>query len=841
MIRRLGSGPGIAATAALVFVAYLLGAKLGTQLRFLPITTSVLWPPNAILTATLLLTPVRRWWVYLLLGALPAHVIVQSGAGFPVPLMLALFVTNCSEALLAAAGVRRFGRAARFDTLRNVAVFVAYAVLAAPFLSSFADAAVVATFRDEPYWLIWRTRFFANVLTELMLVPGIVLAVTHGWPWFRSAPPRRLLEAALLTAAPVIVGAVVFGHAFDHFEGLRESPGAQVAFLLPVLLWGAVRFGPAGFSFTLLLTTLVAIWVGSRAGGPFGGLPPAESVLSFQIFLSVVGIPLLFLAAVLEERQRAQAALAERLRFEELLSQLSSSFVHLSASLTDSAVATWLGQLGRFLNVDCVVLYRLPADSGDPRVVQAWTAPAVEGARATAPLGAEHAWVVRELRAERPVTIAGRDGLPPALHLPLVAGGGVLGGLSFLTLSAARAWPPELVQRLGLVAEVFASALAQRDAGEAIRASETLKSAILASLTSGVAVLDREGCVVAVNRAWTRFGEEPAAWGAHAGVGASYVERCRAAAVAGRTAASDVIELIRAVLGGGLPTFTLEYGGGEHSSRWFTISVVPLTGMQGGAVVSHADVTEVKRAEIEAQRVRQQLSHSARVSTMGELTASLAHELNQPLTGIMTNAQAAQRFLESTPPDYREIRSILADIVDDDRRAAEVIHRLRELMRKGEPESMRLDLNEVVRDVLKLVGSDAIIRRITLTSDAAPGPLTVIGDRVQLQQLLLNLLINAMEAISDADPGERVVAVRTRSTERAVEVFVEDTGSGLAPGAEGLIFEPFYTTKASGMGMGLSIARSIVQAHGGAIWTRNNPSRGATFHFALPRVEQTVP
>jgi C4-dicarboxylate-specific signal transduction histidine kinase len=356
-----------------------------------------------------------------------------------------------------------------------------------------------------------------------------------------------------------------------------------------------------------------------------------------------------------------------------------------------------------------------------------------------------------------------------------------------------------------------------------------------------VAVLDHAGRVLTANASWLRFGEDRAAWAAQADVGESYVESCRAAAIAGRAQAAEAVELVDAVLAGSLPTFTLEYSGGEPVARWYTISVVPLPGPKGGAVVAHAETTDVKRAEIDAQRVRQELAHSARVFTMGELTASLAHELNQPLAGIRTNAQAAQRFLDATPPDYSEIRSILSDIVEDDKRAAEVIDRLRELMRKGEPETTRVDMNDVVRGVVKLVSSDAIIRGVSIASDLAGEPLIVLGDRVQLQQVVLNLLLNAMEAMVEGGYAERAVVVRTRLAGRGVEVFVEDTGPGLAPGAPDLIFEPFYTTKASGMGMGLSISRSIVHAHNGAIWARSNPRRGATVHFALPVAGATVP
>ena len=252
-------------------------------------------------------------------------------------------------------------------------------------------------------------------------------------------------------------------------------------------------------------------------------------------------------------------------------------------------------------------------------------------------------------------------------------------------------------------------------------------------------------------------------------------------------------------------------------------------------MVSHTDVTERKRAEIELQRSRQELAHFMRVSTMGELTASLAHELSQPLTGILTNAQAGRRFLDATPPNVGELHSILADIVADERRAGEVLHRLRDFLRKGEPQRTQLDVNGLVRDVAKLLGSDAVIRNVNVTLDLDARPLIVSGDRVQLQQVVMNLMINAMDAMADGLAGDRIVVLRTyREDVESAHVWVEDGGPGFRVGTEDLVFEPFYTTKPTGMGMGLSIAKSIVQDHGGLIWATNNPTGGAAVHFALP-------
>ena len=839
----------IAGTAVLVAVAYYLGARIGEQLRFLPVTTSVLWPPNAILTATLLLTRPRRWWIYLL-AALPAHVLGQPAARASL-FGLALFVTNCSEALIAAVAVRSLTDApGRFDTLRRMTAFIVGAVLVAPFVSSFADAALVATFRGEPYWLVWRTRFFSNILTELTLVPAIAVAATHGRAWLQAASLRRRLEATGLAVLPFAMWTLVM-LAVEHSSAFRASPGVPLALLLPALSWAAVRFGPGGTSFSLLTTVLLVVWTGSHGNGPFSTIQLAEGVLALQIFLTAVGIPLLLLAAVIDERQRAQQALRERLRFEELLSRLSGAFVHLPAHAIDAAFESWLRQLGEFLGLDRVTLYRFSRELGEFIVAYSWSGPGVAPVSRVSVIR-DFPWLVPQILREQSVGFARLEELPAEamreaetfrrrgvrsnLAIPLVAGGRVLGSLAFVTVTAEREWPDELVQRLQLVGEVFANALAQKEAEDALRSSEVMKSAILASLASGVAVLDRHGRIVEVNDHWARSAREGGVFGAEVGVDGSFLGACWKAALDGVAVAREVMIGTEAVLNGSRTGFTLEYAWGvPGAGGWLALSVVPLKGPDGGAVVSHADVTERKHAEMEAQRSRQELAHFTRVSTMGELTASLAHELNQPLTGILANAQAAQRFLDARPPDLGEIRAILSDIVDDDKRAGEVIQRLREFLRKGETELSLLDINVLVRDVVKLVTSDALIRNIAIRLDLTAEEPTVSADRVQLQQLVLNLLLNAMEAMNESDRAHRLVIVRTRLTEAVtVHVEIEDAGSGLRSGTEDLVFEPFYTTKHSGMGMGLSIARSIVEAHGGAIWAVNNASRGATFHVTVP-------
>jgi PAS domain S-box-containing protein len=250
------------------------------------------------------------------------------------------------------------------------------------------------------------------------------------------------------------------------------------------------------------------------------------------------------------------------------------------------------------------------------------------------------------------------------------------------------------------------------------------------------------------------------------------------------------------------------------------------------------DITARKQAELEAARQQQDLAHFARVTTLGELSCSLAHELTHPLTAILSNAQAILRFLARDDADLDEVREILNDIVTEDQRAGEVIHRLRLLLKKGEPQEQYddVELNEMVRDVLRLMRNHLINQNVTVDTDLAQSLPAVIGDRVQLQQVLLNLVLNACEAMADCDSSERQLLIASKSENGTVRVSVTDRGGGVHEKKREQVFERFFTTKKEGMGLGLSICRSIINAHRGEIWATNNGHCGATFHFSIPIV-----
>ena len=253
------------------------------------------------------------------------------------------------------------------------------------------------------------------------------------------------------------------------------------------------------------------------------------------------------------------------------------------------------------------------------------------------------------------------------------------------------------------------------------------------------------------------------------------------------------------------------------------------------------DISARRRSDLELQQLRGQLAHTGRVTMMGQLASALAHELNQPLGAILRNAEAAELFLQHDPPDLDELRAILADIRKDDRRAGEVIERLRALLKRRSIETRALAVSDLLRNVGTLTRADALGRHVKLAIEPAPGFPAVMGDFVHLQQVLLNLVLNAMDAVDGLPAERRQVAVRARHfDERTVELEVSDSGPGIPSERLAQVFEPFFTTKANGMGMGLPISRTIIEAHGGRIWVENNADQGATFRFTLPVAEEVT-
>jgi two-component system, LuxR family, sensor kinase FixL len=247
------------------------------------------------------------------------------------------------------------------------------------------------------------------------------------------------------------------------------------------------------------------------------------------------------------------------------------------------------------------------------------------------------------------------------------------------------------------------------------------------------------------------------------------------------------------------------------------------------------DITHRRQAELEAQAHRNEVAHLVRVASLAELSTALAHELNQPLTAILSNAQAAQIIVDQGKGGSEAIRPILDDIIADDKRASEVISRLRLLLKKSDFQPQPLAANELIQDVIKLMHYDLMARNVSVVTEYTPDLSLIRGDRVQLQQVLINLIFNAGDAMSGQARSARTLTLRSgRAEANVIEITVADTGTGIPPGSTEKLFEPYYTTKPQGLGLGLSVSRSIVQAHGGRLWAEALAQGGAAFHFTVP-------
>ena len=545
MTRQLPHAAWVALAVLLASAGYYVGGLIGLSVRFPPSGISIIWPPNAILLAALLLAAPRTWGWYLLAALVThLHLVTYFQPGVPASVMLVQFAGNAIQAIVGAIMVRRWaGSPPGFDSLQSVTIFIVFAAIVTPAVTSAVVAyAFVLMVWAPDYLLASRQRFLTNVVPTLAVTPLIVLTVAGGITRIRKAPWPRHAEFGLLVVALFAVGIPVFGW--------WQPPAGIIPALLyaplPILLWAAVRFGAGGACLSLLIVAILSLSNAFARRGPFAVLSTAESVVSLQVFLFAIALPLMFLGALIEERRRTDASL-------------------------------------------------------------------------------------RQVQAD--------------------------------------------------------------------------------------------------------------------------------------------------------------------------------------------------------------LTHAVRVTVMGQLVASIAHEINQPLTAIIANAKSLLRRIAAGSLDPQELGDVVQDIADDGKRAGDVIQRIRGLVKKSPSEPTALNLNAVIQEVMALMRGELMRHRVALRTEFADGLPPVRGDRVQLQQVVLNLVMNSVEAMREVDDRSRELVVETyRDASGFVVAAVRDSGPGLGPGALDVIFDAFSTTKPGGMGMGLSVSRSIVDAHGGRLWATPHDSRGVTFQFSLPAV-----
>jgi PAS domain S-box-containing protein len=361
---------------------------------------------------------------------------------------------------------------------------------------------------------------------------------------------------------------------------------------------------------------------------------------------------------------------------------------------------------------------------------------------------------------------------------------------------------------------------------------------IVENSTAAVTALDLDWRILAINRANAEAFER--VYGKRPAVGDDFLSLF--------DDAPEYVEQQRAIWSRALQgeTFMVvqDFGNARIERRTYEVRFNPLLNGKGeriGASSTSYDVTDRVLAEAQLAAAQAQLAYANRLETMLQLTASIAHEVNQPIAATVTNAEAALRFLSARPPNLDEVRDALDWIVRDGSRAGAVVSRIRNLIKKAPPSDERADINAAIREVIELTRSEAMKNGVPVRTELVEGLPLVQGDRVELQQVILNLILNAVEAMSELSEGSRELLITTGKTESGdVLVAVRDSGPGLAPAALEHLFKAFHTTKPSGLGLGLSICRSIVEAHGGRLWADANEPRGAVFQFTLPGKEKEL-
>jgi PAS domain S-box-containing protein len=544
-------------------------------------------------------------------------------------------------------------------------------------------------------------------------------------------------------------------------------------------------------------------------------------------------------------RRQAQKALEDRGKFEMLLADISTRFINIPADGVGRAIEDAQRRVCECLGIDLCALWEWSADA--PQLL---TMTHIYRIQDDPPLPEQmdaeeyFPWSRQEMLAGRTISVSSmaellpqspRDvesyrhfGIKSTCVFPLALGNGPpIGALGFNTLKAEYAWPEEIVTRLQLVAQMFAGALARERAEHALVSSEKR----LRLITNALPVLIS---YVGTDLRY-RFNNE--AYRAWFGVGPEEARGRTVPEVTGESFYNSFRPYIEQALAGERVRCALEVelaDGRPLSVEAIYVPDVDEQGMVRGIYVMALDVTERNLARQETRRLQDELFHAGRVSALGELAGALAHEINQPLSAIMSNAQAARRFLDHPTPSLEEVQEILKDIALESSRASEVINHLRALLKKEKWAFAPLDLNLVLREVVTLLTSDAKRRGTWIALVLEPRLPAVRGDRIHLQQVALNLVLNAFEAMKERPEAERRVRIRTWRQGSQILTAVTDSGNGLPAGATDKIFEAFYTTKPSGLGMGLCICRSIIDAHRGRLWVENNADRGATFFFSLP-------
>ncbi len=554
----------------------------------------------------------------------------------------------------------------------------------------------------------------------------------------------------------------------------------------------------------------------------------------------------IYVKSVATTGRAAEVSLEEHLTFERLLADLSARLANVSGDQLEMEIESGLKQLLEFLDFDRSNFGEFTAD-GWATILCSVAAEGVER-YPPGPVPTFAGWYLNRLRTERIVRVRSIADLPPAaieeaeyfrqsgirssVGIPLHVGGRIVSFINFSAFRSTREWPDELIARLKVVGEVMAQALVRKRSETALLVSEERWRSMFEASNLGISIIDQDLHYVTTNSAFQAM------------LGYTADELLRLTPV--DVTAEEDLDVTRTRLA------ELQQGDRHHyetvkqyrrkdgTTMWGHVYASAVQDAESGTkmfIGTLIDITATKHAQDALRATQSKLAHITRLTTIHEVTAAIAHEVNQPLAAIVANGSAALRWLRKTPPEVAEAAANVNQIVSDGHRASEVVASIRGLFKKDAHAKVMLDVNAVIREVLELLQGELSSKRVSVRTKLSRNLPQILADHVQLQQVVLNLVTNAVEAVSDNSVGSRVLNVSSkRGQSEEVIIAVEDSGLGIDPKDLDRIFDAFFTTKSHGMGMGLSICRSIVEAHGGRLWVSARLPHGSIFYLTLPSV-----
>lgn len=771
---------GFCAFEIAFYFAYRYGMSFGHS------TSSPFWFPDSVLLCALLLVRPSWWWLFLL-STLPIRFLVEVPPGTPATFLLAVFSVDCAKAVIAALLLRRFlTDPIRFKTVRDLGVYALVAVLCLPAISAFAGAAARQSLGHE-YWQSWEQWFYGNALAGLIVTPVLFYWVLRP-PRLRQMTRGRRIEALSLAVGLLLTTSL----AFEAESG--EVSFSDTRFYAPVafLFWAAVRFGMAGASAAIALLTSFAVATAQSGSGPFVGHSPAEVATSLQHYLLLRAAPLYLVAVLIEHAKRVERSLRESERRFRHAADNAPVLIGMSGvdSQCDFFNKGWLDFTGRPL---------------EQEIGLGWLT-------CVHPLDRERCLATYQtsFHARRPFEIEYRLRRHDAQYrwilqtaVPRYDTGG---------------------RFLGYIGSAI-DVTVRRMQEAALRESEERYRDLVESQTDFVCRFLPDTTLTFVNEAYCGFCARERQDLLGTKLLELMPEKSRELIASSVSAAASSNEPC---------SWECEVPHQDGSPAWQRWTCHAILDSEGRLLEFQAVGHDNTDREL-AEQANRKLAHASRLAALGELTAMIGHQINQPLTAILINAEAAEMMLNSADPPLAEIRQILGDICDDDLRADAVIRGVRALTQQRELHPQPVDLNRTITDVLRLTAGDALCRHVQIVGDLQPDLPPVFADRVSLEQVILNLIINGMDAMKDNSEATRQLTVSTRLTElHGAEVSVMDSGHGIPADSLPRLFDSFYTTKTEGTGLGLSIARTIIAAHQGRLWAENRPEGGAIFRFTVP-------